>query len=123
MKRHELTEYIQKEYNADPEYLWAKFPEYAVFRRGDNRKWFACILDVAGRKLGLETDEVFDILNVKCGPQLSGVFRENPGVFPAYHMNRESWVSVLLDGSVPQEMIRSLLELSYSMTAGKVKKI
>ena len=37
-------------------------------------------------------------------------------------MNRENWVSVLLDGTVPEEEIKRLIELSYELTAPKQKR-
>ncbi|MBP3216137.1 MAG: MmcQ/YjbR family DNA-binding protein [Clostridium sp.] len=44
---------MKKKYKAEPEFLWKRFPDYAVFRHQDNRKWFAIIMDVPAEKLGL----------------------------------------------------------------------
>ena len=54
--------------------------------------------------------------------QVSGSLRRGQGFLPAYHMNRENWVSVLLDGTVPEEEIKRLIELSYELTAPKQKR-
>ena len=51
--REEIYRYMKKKYKAEPEFLWKRFPDYAVFRHQDNRKWFAIIMDVPAEKLGL----------------------------------------------------------------------
>lgn len=117
-----LIDYIGEELNADPEYLFAKNPDTAVFRHKSNGKWFAAILSVSKRKLGLPDDTVCDIADLKCGPIMSAAFRSQPGVFPGYHMNKEHWVSVLLDGTVEESLFRQMVELSYDLTAPKRKK-
>ena len=118
--REQLTEQIKKTYGAVPEHLWAKFPNYTVFRRKDNRKWFGIIMDVPRNKLGLEGDERVDILNVKLSnPFGVGVFVCRPGYFPGYHISRGNWISILLDGTVPAEDIYERLEESYQTTAPK----
>ena len=79
-------------------------------------KWFAVFLEVPGTRLGLERPESVDILDVKCGPLLAGSLLGIPGILPAYHMNKSNWVNLLLDGSLPEEEIIRLLELSYDLT-------
>ena len=62
--RERIIEFVKEKYKSEPEYLWNRFPEYAVFRHSDNKKWFGIIMNVRKRKLGLDSDEVVDILNV-----------------------------------------------------------
>ena len=62
-----------------------------------------------------------DILNVKCDPVLSGSLRVRPGILPAYHMNKENWISILLDGTVEKEQVLTLLDMSYELTASRKK--
>lgn len=45
-----------------------------------------------------------------------GSLRMKEGFFPAYHMNKENWISILLDGTVSADEIEPLLELSYQLT-------
>ena len=90
-----------------------------VTRHSGSGKWYALIGDVAREKLGLDGCERVDILNVRCGPLLAGSLRTEPGYFPAYHMNKGNWISILLDGTVPPEQIAPLLEMSYDF-AGKL---
>lgn len=122
MNRKDLTIYIIKRYGAEPEYLWAKHPNFAVFRHGGNRKWFAVVMDIPKNKLGLMGTETLDIVNLKCDPRLSGSLRGEPGIFPAYHMNKENWITVALDGSVPDDKLKTLLDISHGATAPKPRK-
>lgn len=63
--REQLFQYVKNKYKAVPEYLWMRFPDYAVFRHSDNGKWFGIVMNVSGEKLGLQGDDKVDILNVK----------------------------------------------------------
>lgn len=119
MTRTELAEHIQKRYGAEAEFPWVKYPNFMVFRRNDNKKWFAVVMDLSGRKLGLPSDEVIDVMNLKCDHILLGSLRTAPGFYPAYHMNKANWVTVALDGSVSCGEIEWLLEMSYDLTAPK----
>ena len=87
-----------------------------MLRHQPSRKWYAVILEVGRSKLGLSGEGTVDVVNVKCDPLLSGTLRQEPGIFPAYHMNKEKWISILLDGSVDAELMKSLLEMSHQLT-------
>ena len=114
MKRNELEAFISEMYNADADYPWLKYPNYEVFRH--------CIMDVPRNKLGLQGDKPLDVVNFKCDPLLIGSLREEQGFFPAYHMSKNSWITVALDGSVSDDKIKMLLDMSYQATAAKVRK-
>ena len=120
MNRTELEQFILDNYNAEPDYPWMKYPNYEVFRHSNNRKWFALIMDVPKNKLGLQGADVLDVVNFKCDTLLIGSLRCESGFFPAYHMNKESWITVALDGSVPDDKIKMLLNASYDATAPKI---
>ena len=122
MKRNELEAFISEMYNADADYPWLKYPNYEVFRHCNNQKWFALIMDVPRNKLGLQGDNPLDVVNFKCDPLLIGSLREEQGFFPAYHMSKNSWITVALDGSVSDDKIKMLLDMSYQATAAKVRK-
>ena len=122
MKRSELESFIMETYNAEADYQWLKYPNYEVFRHCNNRKWFALIMDVPKNKLGLQGEEVLEVVNFKCDPILIGTLREEPGFFPAYHMSKDSWITVALDGSVSDDKIKMLLDTSYEATASKTHK-
>ena len=125
MKRSELEVFIMETYNADADYPWLKYPNYEVFRHCNNKKWFALIMDVPKSKLELQGDqgdELLDVVNFKCDPILIGSLRGETGFFPAYHMSKDSWITVALDGSVSDDKIKMLLDMSYQATAPKTRK-
>ena len=53
---------------------------------------------------------------MKCDPILAGSLRAQEGFHPAYHMNKEKWLTIRLDGSVPDVEIEKLIDLSYELT-------
>lgn len=120
-QRARITSYIQDRYGAEPEYLWKRFPSYAVFRQPASRKWFAIFADVPRKSLEFEGEGAVDVVDVKCGPIMVGSLLAQDGFVPAYHMNKGTWISVLLDETVPDEQIFPLLELSYDSVAPKGK--
>ena len=121
--REDLLAYAEKIYGAEPEYLWRRYPAYAVLRHKDNSKWFALVMDVPAKKLGLTGEEWKDILNVKLSdPLLADILVQQKGFFRGYHISRGSWVSILLDGSVPFEEVCRWLQESYLATASREEK-
>ena len=122
MNRNELESFIKETYNADANYPWFKYPNYEVFRHSSNQKWFALIMDVPKSKLGLQGTETLAVVNFKCTPLLIGSLRKESGFFPAYHMNKDNWITVALDGSVSDDKIKMLLDMSYQATAPKIRR-
>ena len=122
MTKEELFAHIEREYNVKPDYPWLESPEGAVFRHGDNRKWFALSMPVPRRyAYPGETGEV-DAVNVKCDPILIGMMRGEPGILPAYHMNKAHWVTILLDGTADDERLKFLLRQSFELTKSRKRK-
>lgn len=119
MNRKELETFIFETYGAKAEFPWAKYPSYAVFRHSSNQKWFALVMRISKEKLGLQGDEMLDILNVKCDPVIIGSLRMESGFYPAYHMNKSNWITIALDGSVSDEKIKMLLDISFELTDSK----
>ena len=73
MTREELFQWVKQEYGTEAEYPWKD--SNAVLRRADNDKWYGVILSVAGSKLGLEDDNIIDVINLKSDPMLIGSLR------------------------------------------------
>ena len=77
-------------------------------------------MDIPKRKLGLDGTEYVDIVNVKLGdPMLADILVRQPGYFYGYHITRSSWISILLDGTVPFAEIFRWIDESYAVTAPK----
>ena len=62
--RDRLIAYVKEEYDADSEYLWAKFPDYFIFRHASNRKWFGLVMNVRRKSLGLDGDSEVDVFRM-----------------------------------------------------------
>ena len=122
MTRQELIDYIVDEYSVEPDYPFPRDDISCVFRHIDNRKWFGIAMVVPYRTLGIPRDGDADILNVKCDPVMMGSFRGKPGFRPAYHMNKDKWITILLDGSAGREDIKALLAMSYHMAAMRFRR-
>ena len=119
MNRKELEKYILDTYGVGPEYPWIKYPTFAVFRHASNQKWFAVIMTIDKSKLGIKEDGQIDVVNLKCDANIVPSMWEQQGIFPAYHMNKEHWLTVALDGSATDNNLKFLLALSYDLTDKK----
>ena len=116
MTRLELAVYLTDTYSVTGEHLFARHPSFLVFRHNGNKKWFAVIMDIPRKNLGLPGEGEISVVNLKCDTRLIGSFREEPGIFPGWHMNKAHWLSVALDGTVDDEKIKFLVDMSYELT-------
>lgn len=114
--RKDVLEYVSTQYGTEPEYLWRDAPGFAVLRNSQSRKWYAIIMDVNKSILGLSGDGKTDILDFKCPPYLTEILLKEKGFLPAYHMNKEHWVTLLLDGSLPKEKVFGVIDMSKELT-------
>lgn len=114
MERKELFEWAKETYGTEPDYPWNDWN--CVLRHKHNNKWYALVMEIEERKLGLDGNRVVDVLNVKCDPILSVFLWTQTGFFPAYHMNKDKWISIILDGTVSANEIKNLVALSYQLT-------
>lgn len=73
-------------------------------------------MDISKRKLGIQCDEIADVMNVKCDPILIGSLLNEKGIYPAYHINKVYWITILLDGSIDDEKIKWLIDMSFELT-------
>ena len=119
MTRDELIRYVADRFSTDPEFPWDD--ENFIFRHAGTRKWFAVAMRVPYVRLGIEREGAADVVDVKCGPLLMDSYRVQPGILPGYHMNKDHWVTILLDGSAEEPLIRELFEISYDLTNSKRK--
>ena len=121
-QRERITQYIQDTYGTQAEYLWADSPGNAIFRHSASRKWYAAMMRVLPEKLGLAEGEALDVMDIKCSTIMIGSLPSIKGFLPAYHMNKNHWISILLNDSVSDDQIIPLLELSYDSVAPKRRK-
>ena len=115
MTKQEFFNMCMDFYHTSPDYPFEDDFETAVFRHTDNRKWFALSMQVSRRKFGFDSDEVIDVVNLKLPTEMFGSFGAADGVYPAYHMNKLHWISVLLHDA-PDDVVRFLLNASFEAT-------
>lgn len=121
MTKHSFLSYCLTTYNTSPDYPFDEDFETAVLRHVDNRKWYALVMRVSRRKFGFDSNEVIDVVNLKLPVEMFGSFGMSDGVYPAYHMNKLHWISVLLPDA-PEDVVRFLVNVSFEATKDKRKR-
>ena len=112
---HKVIDYAQKKYFDSPEYLWAKFPNNAIIRRQDSQKWYAVIMTIPKNKLGFDDNNEVEVINLHVAPEYVPNLLIQDTIYPAYHMNKKHWITIILDGSLPIEKIFKMLDNSYDL--------
>lgn len=110
-----VIEYVRKTYGDELEFLWTRFPDNAVWRRKDNEKWYGAILTVPKNRLGFESDEIVEIIDLRLKPELMGELISKEHYYPGWHMNKKHWYTMILDGSVTDEEIYERICVSYEL--------
>lgn len=111
-----VIQYVQDTYQDELEFLWPKTPSNAIFRRKETKKWYAALLTIQKNKLGLPSDEVIEIfLDLRNQPEKVTALVDGQQFFPGYHMNKKYWLTIFLDGSVPFEAIKGLIDESFQL--------
>ncbi len=108
-------EYVRKKYGDEPEFLWTKSPNNAVLRRKDSRKWYAAILTVNGRKIGLNTDKIVEIIDLRMKADDRDNILSREHYYPGWHMNKKSWYTIVFDDCVADEEIKLRITESYEL--------
>ena len=108
-----IITYVREKYGDELEYLWERFPDNAVWRREDSEKWYGALLTVSRRKLGVDSDETVEIIDLRSAPEVLDSLIDNEHYFPGWHMNKKHWYTIILDESVPLEEICRRIDESY----------
>ena len=122
MNRNQVLKYVKEKYNTEPEYLWEDYPETAVLRHINGKKWYGIILNPLKSVLGINEDGKIDVINLKCDPIWVSELKERDGAYQAYHMNKTHWITIALDGRFSDEDLKDLIEHSYQLTMNKKKR-
>ena len=122
MNRSKFEKIIIDNYNCTYDYPWAQYPTFRVFRHSNNKKWFAVIMDIPKNKLGLKSNEIISVVNLKCDSLLIGSLLLEDGFYPSYHMNKNNWISVALDSTADDEKLKMLLDMSFDATSSRTKQ-
>jgi predicted DNA-binding protein (MmcQ/YjbR family) len=109
---------IKEKYSDLPFYEWDSTPDTGVFKHSQTKKWYAIIMNVSRSKLSIGDDKV-DVINVKLNPDKIADLLKIDGYYPAYHMNKKYWISIILDETIDDDKIFNLLMESYTYASCK----
>ena len=113
MNKEEIIDYGLTLKNTYKECPFPNDFESVTMKHRENKKWFALIMNVNNKLY----------LNVKTDPNYSDILRNTYDyIIPAYHMNKEHWLTAALDGSAPEDEIKALLAMSFGLTAPKPRR-
>lgn len=111
-----ISSYIIDNYNTVLEFPWDKFPGYGVFKNKKNNKWFSLIFNININKLDKNKSGEIEGINLKIDSKKISELLELESFYPAYHMNKKYWITVILNDTVTDEELFSLIEESYNYT-------
>jgi len=123
MNREFVFQLCKERYGTEPDYPFSDKYNSAVLRHSDTRKWYGIVLNVSPKVFGFSGEKKVDVINLKSDSIMMGSFLDEKGIFPAYHMSKTCWISVLLDGSVDADTLAFLIGISFELTAKKKKNV
>lgn len=106
-----ITNIIKEKYDIIPEFLWDNF-EGGVFRNKRSSKWFGVIMNFDKSKIIPKENGEVEILNLKLDNDVEKYLKIR-GIYPAYHMNKKNWVSIILDDTISDNKILGLIDISF----------
>ena len=116
----DVLRYVKERYNSTTVKPFKTNPDIKALVTAKN-KWYALFLDVEYNKLQKDSlvDSKVKIVNLKhLSSEISTVI-DNRNIFPSYHMNKNHWISVVLDNNIDIEYVKELIELSYNLVNNK----
>lgn len=109
-----ISRLINDKYSVLPEFLWEDYPDFGIFRNKRSNKWFGLIMNIDKNKLDNKQKGNIDVLNIKFDGNIKDYLKIK-GIYPAYHMNKKSWLTITLDDSLSDEYIMELVDKSYEL--------
>ena len=133
-----VIEYVKNKYDDDLVFLWDNF-EGAVFRNKDNEKWYGAIMKIREKSFATSTikrmkqdgatsnhmllnkknysdDDFVEVIDLHIDKNISKDLIDYETIFPGYHMNKDNWITIILDKRTNLKKVYKLLDDSYSMT-------
>lgn len=114
-----ISDFILEKYGNKPEFLWDKFPGYGVFKNQDNDKWYGAIMNIDRSKLDETQKGEIEVLNLKLDKNEIQKLLKEKSFYPAWHMNKKSWITIILDETISDKTILELIEKSHRFTEKK----
>ena len=119
MTMEKLCKIIEEEYGITADYPFAnEWSPSPVFRHKGNKKWFAIAMNIPKCRVSGNSDERVWVMCVKCDQIIKPALLEKKGFYPAYHMNKQHWISLILE-EADDEDLKFAVSMSYDLTKGK----
>ena len=107
--------WIKTQFGAEPDYPWPDDAPYSFVFRCPNEKWFALVMRIKYRQLGLTSDEEVWVVNMKaCQDKIPNLI-DKKSIFPAWHMNKKHWITVLLTAATDFNKLCELTQKSWEL--------
>ena len=110
-----IIEFVKQEFDSSLEFLWPKFSNNAICRRQDNQKWYIIFIKISADKIGLNDKKLIEIIDLRVNKTDLNRLLDHKTFFPAYHMNKKSWITIKLDSVKHIEQIYDLIRASYAL--------
>lgn len=94
----EIISYVREKYGDELEHLWKTSPDNAIFRRKDTKKWYGAILTITKNKLGFDSDEKVEIIDLHVETQNMDALLSRGNYYPGWHMNKKAGLPLFLTG-------------------------
>ena len=114
----EIIEYIKQKYGDELEFLWEKFDNVAIWRNKQNEKWYGLLFAIQENKIKPGTEDIVEVIDLRYAKENIDKIIDNNLIFPGYHMNKKSWITIILDYSVNTKTICELIDNSYNLSLG-----
>lgn len=111
----EIIKYIKDKYNDELEFLWEKFDDNGIWRNKNNKKWYAALLTVKATYFNIDSNDIIEVIDLRYEKGKTSNIIDNKKIFPGYHMNKSSWITIKLDGSMDNLELFKLIDNSYNI--------
>ena len=109
-----LLDYVKEKYGTIPEEPWED-NNHATIKTPNSKKWYGIFMSLPYKTLGLDKGGKIDVLNVKLNPEVIESLIDKKHFFPAYHMNKKYWITILLDSYTDLNLVKSLIDESFNL--------
>lgn len=113
-----ILNYVKAKYNTIPEYPWNEYPTFCTLK-ADNKKWYGLLMNIPYKSISINRDGNIDVINVKLNSDKIKNLLDNKNYFPAYHMNKKYWITILLNTDLKFEKLTELIDESYRLICKK----
>ena len=113
--KDDYVAWIKTQFGAVPDYPWPDDAPWSFVFRCPNQKWFVLVMRIKYRQLGLIGDEAVWVVNIKAEQYAIPTLIDKKSIFPAWHMNKKHWITVLLTAATDFEKLCELTKMSYEL--------